>query len=158
MGFLDESVITLTVLPNDIDISKISDDRYFALMDIGRMNIVFRTGMLKAMFKNKWMPLVTFNTLRFRYPLKIFQRYQLITRIVWWDEKTFYWQQTFMRKGRIVASGYVSGTALGVNGPVPSSEILSELTQSITKPTQPEIVEKLRELEKLIHETQRKLD
>lgn len=51
LGILDESVITLTVLPNDIDILKISDDRYFALMDMGRMDIVFRTGLLKSMFK-----------------------------------------------------------------------------------------------------------
>lgn len=155
MDILDESVITLTVLPNDIDIRKISDDRYFALMDLGRMDIVFRTGLLKSMLRNKWLPLVTFNTLRFRYPLKVFQRYQLITKIVWWDDKTFYWKQTFARKGRVVATGYVCGTALGPHGPVPSSQILSELGQSVTKPSQPEIVARLKELEDLIHATQK---
>lgn len=155
LGILDESVITLTVLPNDIDILKISDDRYFALMDLGRIDIVFRTGLLKSMFKNKWGPVVTFNTLRFRYPLKAFQRYQLITKIVWWGDKTFYWKQTFERKGRVVAAGYVCGTALGANGPVPSNQILNELGQSVTKPSQPEIVTRLRELEDLIHETQK---
>lgn len=29
----DESLITFRVLPNDIDVSKITDDRYIALMD-----------------------------------------------------------------------------------------------------------------------------
>jgi len=154
-GFLDESVITLTVLPNDIDILKISDDRYFALMDLGRMNIVFRTGLLKSMFKNKWGPVVSFNTVRFRYPLKVFQRYQLKTKIVWWDDNTFYWKQTFERKGRVVATGYVCGTALGPNGPVPSNQILSELGQSVTKPNQPEIVARLKELEDLVHGSQK---
>ena len=53
MCLLEESVLTLAVLPNDIDISKISDDRYFALMDLGRMNIVFRTGLLRSMIKKQ---------------------------------------------------------------------------------------------------------
>lgn len=154
LGMLDESVITFTVLPNDIDISKITDDRYFALMDLGRMDLAFRMGLLKFMVKHNWVPVVTFNTLRFRYPLKAFQRYQLKTRIVWWDDATFYWKQSFERKGRIVATGYLCGTALGQNGPVPPQEVLDKIGQSPIKPDQPEIVARLMELEVLIHATQ----
>lgn len=73
IGFLDESEITLTALPNDIDILKISDDRYFALMDPGRMDIVFRSCPLKSMFKNTRGPVASFNTIRFSYPLNVFQ-------------------------------------------------------------------------------------
>lgn len=155
LGILDESVITLTVLPNDIDIRKISDDRYFALMDLGRMDLVFRSGTLKFMVKHNWVPVVTFNTLRFRYPLKAFQRYQLKTSIVWWDDATFYWKQTFERKGRIVATGYLCGGPLGPNGQVPPQEVLDKIGQSPIKPSKPEIAAKLRELEDLIHETQK---
>ena len=155
LGILDESVLNLIVLPNDIDISKISNDRYIALMDLGRMDIVFRSGLLKLMFKNKWGPVVTFDTIRFRYPLKAFQRYQLKTRIVWWDDATFYWKQTFERKGRVVATGYVSGGPFGSNGQVPPQEILDQIGRPVTKPSQPEIAAKLRELEDLIHEAQK---
>lgn len=155
LGILDESVITLTVLPNDIDIRKISDDRYFALMDLGRMDLVFRAGLLKFMVKHNWVPVVTFNTLRFRYPLKAFQRYQLKTSVVWWDDATFYWKQTFERKGRIVATGYLCGGPLGPNGQVPPQEFLDKIGQSPIKPGKPEIAAKLRELEDLIHETQK---
>lgn len=155
MKLLDESVLNLRVLPNDIDIRKITNDRFLAIMDLGRMDIGFRLGLLKSMFKNKWVPLVSFETIRFRYPLKIFQKYQLKTRVVWWDEATFYFEQTFERKGRIVATGHVSATLLGSNGPVPSDEMLAEIGQSVTKPSEPEIVAKLREIENLIHETQK---
>jgi hypothetical protein len=51
INILDESVLNLIVLPNDIDVSKISNDRYIALMDLGRMDIVFRSGLLKLMLK-----------------------------------------------------------------------------------------------------------
>lgn len=155
IGLLDESVLNLTVLPNDIDITKISNDRFIALMDLGRMDIAFRSGLLKSMFKNKWVPLATFDTIRFRYPLKAFQRYQLKTRIVWWDDKTGYFKQVFERKGRVVATGYVCATFLGSNGPIPPVEIFAETGQSATRPNEPDIVLKLREIESLIHETQK---
>lgn len=154
LGILDESVITLTVLPNDIDIRKISDDRYLALMDLGRMDLAFRVGILKLMIKNNWLPLATFVTIRFRYPLQAFQRYQLRTSIVWWDETTFYWKQIFERKGRVVATGYLCATALGHNGSVPPKVVIDTIGQPVIKPNQPEIVARLRELENLIHETQ----
>jgi acyl-CoA thioesterase FadM len=155
LGLLDESVITLTVLPNDIDVWKVSDDRYFALMDLGRMDLVTRSGVLKLMLKNKWRPLVTFNTIRFRHSLRVFQRYQLKTRVVWWDDTTFYWKQVFERKGRVVATGYVCGTPLALHGAVPPQKILDHLGLSVTKPNQPAIVARLKELEDLVHETQK---
>ncbi len=155
MGVLDDSVLNLRVLPNDIDITKTSNDRFIALMDLGRMDVAFRVGLLKSMFKNKWVPLATFDTIRFRYPLKIFQKYQLRSRIVWWDNTTFYFKQVFERKGRVVATGYVCATLLGSNGSIPPSEILAEIGQPVTKPSEPEIVAKLRETERLIHETQK---
>ena len=66
--FLDESVLNLRVSPNDVDVRKISSDRYLALMDLGRIDLVFRSGLFKKMLKNKWVPLATFETIRFRYP------------------------------------------------------------------------------------------
>ncbi len=155
IGLLDESVLNLRVLPNDIDMIKISNDRFIALMDLGRMDIAFRSGLLKSMIKNKWVPLTTFDTVRFRYPLKAFQKYQLRTRIVWWDDATGYFKQVFERKGRVVATGYVCATFLGPDGPIPPVEILTETGQALTKPDEPKVVSKLRELEALIHETQK---
>lgn len=155
LGLLDESVLNLRVLPNDVDITKISNDRYTALMDLGRLDIVFRAGLRKAMTTKKWMPVVTFNTIRFRYPLKIFQKYQLKTRIIWWDETTFYWQQIFERKGRVIATGHICGTLFNQDGQIPPSAMIEEAGQAVIKPTEPEIVAKLRELESFIHETQK---
>ncbi len=154
LRLLDESVITFTVLPNDIDISKITNDRFMALMDLGRMDLAFRAGLVPSMFKNKWIPLATFDTIRFRYPLKLFQRYQLKTRIIWWDETTGYFRQIFERNGRVVATGYVCATFLGPQGPVPPDDILAVIDQSSPRPDEPLVVARLRELEALIHASQ----
>ena len=152
---LDESVLNLRVLPNDIDIKKITNDRFIALMDLGRMDIAFRTGLMKSMYKNNWVPLATFDTIRFRHALKIFQKYQLKTRIIWWDETTFYFKQVFERKGRVQATGYVSATLLAAQGPIPPNVILKEIGQPVEKPAEPEIIARLREIESIIHKSQR---
>jgi acyl-CoA thioesterase FadM len=155
MGVLDESVLNLRVLPNDIDITNITNDRFLALMDLGRMDIVFRTGLLKSMFKNKWVPLTTFATIRFRYPLKLFQKYQLRTRILWWDDATIYCKQVFERKGRVVATGYACASFRGSHGSIPPNEMLTETGQTVTKPSEPEILAKLRGIENTIHKSQK---
>jgi len=36
----DETVLNLRVLPNDVDLTRVSNDRYLTFMDLGRINIV----------------------------------------------------------------------------------------------------------------------
>jgi acyl-CoA thioesterase FadM len=158
MRFLDESVLSFRVLPNDIDIRQMTNDRFIALMDLGRMDVAFRVGLLKPMIKQKWVPLATFNTIRFRHFLKIFQKYRLHTRIIYWDDNTFYFEQQFERCNRILATGYVCATCLGSKGPIDSEEVIASTGQVVNKPPKSVIVFNLQTLEKMIHECQSNLN
>ena len=60
MEVLGESVRTFRVWPNDVDVRKITNDRFIALMDLGRMDIAFRVGLFRTMLRRHWAPLVTF--------------------------------------------------------------------------------------------------
>ena len=155
MNALDESVLSFIVLPNDIDIYKITDDRYLAITDLGRVDLTLRTGLAKTLIKRKWVPLATYASMRFRYPLKVFQRYQLRSRIVFWDDETFYLQHIFQRHGRIVATGYVCASFLGPNGAVCPPDVFAELAQTVVRPEMPDVVMRLREAEALIHHEQK---
>ena len=55
----------------------------------------------------------------------------------------------------MVATGYACATFLGSKGPIPPSEVMTATGQSATKLNEPEIVAKLRQIESLIHETQK---
>jgi hypothetical protein len=157
MNVLDEFALSFIVLPNDIDVSKISDDRYLAITDLGRAGLALRAGIAATLIKRKWVPLATFATLRFRYPLKVFQRYQLLTKIVFWDDETFYLRHVFQRHRRTVATGYVCATFLGPHGPVRPEDILAAINQPVSRPERPEIVSRLKELGSLIHDEQREI-
>jgi acyl-CoA thioesterase FadM len=155
MSFLDESILNFRVLPNDVDVRKMTNDRFIALMDLGRMDIAFRVGLIKPMIKRKWIPIATYDTIRFRYYLKIFQKYKLRTKIIFWNEKTFYFEQQFERLDRIVGTGYVCATCLGPEGLVSPKEMIASTGQSVSSPPKPDIVSKIEEAENLIHESQR---
>ena len=85
----------------------------------------------------------------------MFQKHQLKTRVVWWDETSFYWEQIFERKGRVIATGHICGTLHNKKGKIPSNVMMEEAEQSVIKPNEPEIIAKLREIESLIHESQK---
>ncbi|NVN92992.1 MAG: thioesterase family protein [Desulfuromonadales bacterium] len=155
---LDQSVISLRVLPNDIDIFKITTDRYVALMELGRMDFAFRIGLLRTMIRKNWVPLTTLCTIRFRHPLKVFQKYQLRTRVAFWDEHTFYFQHDFELRGRVVATGYVCSTLLSPAGPVRPEDVLGETGVSMMSPEKPEIVARLMGLDAIIHQGQHEKD
>jgi acyl-CoA thioesterase FadM len=123
-------------------------------MDLGRVDFAFGVGLRGAMVKKLWGPLATAHSIRFRYPLKIFQKYQLITRVIWWSDNKFYFEQIFKRNDRVLATGYVSAILMNKNGAIPSIMMLEEIGQKVTKPEEPDIIARLRKVEQLIHETQ----
>jgi hypothetical protein len=53
IGVMDESALDFRVLFNDVDIKRMSSDRYLPIMDLGRINIILQAGLLKKFIKNK---------------------------------------------------------------------------------------------------------
>jgi acyl-CoA thioesterase FadM len=158
LNVLDESVLELRVLPNDVDVLKITNDRYLALMDLGRIDFVVRAGLVKAATRRKWVPLSTFVCIRFRYPLRMFEKYLLRTQIIYWDNDTFYFQQAFERNRRTLGTAYSCATLLGPNGPVSPDEILEILKFSGAKPKKPEIVSNLQAANDMIQKSQKEAE
>lgn len=83
---LDASVLRFLVWPLDLDIfGHVNNGRYLALMDFGRLDLMVRSGIWKAMRAARWTPTVTNITVRYRRELRLGTRIRLETRIVGWD-------------------------------------------------------------------------
>ncbi len=152
---LGESVLDMRVLPNDVDVSKITNDRYLAIMDLGRIDLVLRTGLFKIAVKRNWAPMVSCVCIRFRHPLKLFERYQLRTKIIYWDEETLYIQQQFVFQNRVKVTAYVCGTMLGAHGAVSPAMLFEALQVNPERPPMPAIVAELGSINASMHELQR---
>jgi len=141
LGALDESVHPFRVWPNDLDLmGHMNNGRYLSLMDLGRVDLMLRTGLGGVALKRGWSPLVGSATIRFRRSLDPFQRYLLKSRILCWDEKWFYIEQRFERRGELIASGLVKGLLRGHEGNIPTAEVLRSVNRSGASPEMPEAV------------------
>lgn len=114
IGFLDESVLFFRVLPNDLDFNlHMNNGRYLTVMDLGRFDLMQRSGLAKIAIENRWMPVVASQVINYRRSLAPFQRYSLHSRILGWDDRFVYFLQQFRSEdGRLAASALVRAGVL----------------------------------------------
>jgi acyl-CoA thioesterase FadM len=124
-------------------------------MDLGRINIVLRAGLLRTLLKNRWIPLARVVTIRFRHPLKIFQEFQLRSRAIYWDNEWICTEHHFERNGRTIAIGLTKVTFIGPNGMVPVAKIVAAGGQPVVSPALPGLVAELQRIEEQIRDGQK---
>lgn len=132
---LDTSVINLRVLLNDLDLNwHMNNGRFLTIMDLGRMDLLKRTGTLNLALKNKWMPIVGTATIDFQRPLKLWQKYELHSRICGWDEKWIYLEQVFFSNEKVIAKGRIKGLLRGKQGNIIPQNIVDMLAAGVMSP------------------------
>lgn len=146
LTLLDESVITIRVWPNDLDLNlHMNNGRYLSAMDLGRMDLFARAGVLLPALRRGWYPLLGEAKIRFRRPLAPFAKYRLRTRLLGWDEKWFYGEQIFDRNGEQAAVALVRGLLRGKEGNIAPDRIVALGGSAIASPPMPETVARWRE-------------
>jgi acyl-CoA thioesterase FadM len=116
------SQLSLRVLPNDLDINfHMNNGRYLTICDLNRVDLFARSGLLKAMFKRNWIPVIAEHTMIYKKPLGMFEHFDVRLEVTHWDQKYFYMKHTFSNGERIVAEGTSKGCVyarkLGVISP-----------------------------------------
>lgn len=111
----ETSCLDLMVLPNDLDTNiHMNNGRYLTIMDLGRLDMILRSGLYRMMLREKAVPILSSATIRYRLPLDPFQSYRLESKIIWWDQKWAYIEQRFIIKdgekaGAVAAISLVKG-------------------------------------------------
>jgi acyl-CoA thioesterase FadM len=114
------------VLPNDLDILRhMNNGRYFSILDLARVDLMARSGLWTKLKHAGWYPVVVEESMVFRRSLKVFDRYEVRTEVISWDEKQIVMQQAFWRNDVEVATGIVKARFLKISGgSVPTSDLL----------------------------------
>ena len=103
--------------PTDLDVLKhMNNGKYFSLMDLARMDFMARAGLTKAVLKRGWYPVVVAETARFRKSIELFDRFEIHTRVIGWDEKAILIQQTFFKGDTVMCEAVVRGRFLKKSG------------------------------------------
>jgi acyl-CoA thioesterase FadM len=126
-----QSRLTLRTLPNDLDVNlHMNNGRYLTICDLNRVDLFIRSGLLKLMLKNKWMPMVADHTMTYKKPLALLERFQVTMSVTHWDEKFFYMTHAFTAGGRLVAEGTSKAVVRARDGVVKPDDVLTALKKS----------------------------
>ena len=137
------SRIGFRVWPTDIDLlMHMNNGRYLSYMDLGRVDLIERTGIQAKLSAHGIYAVVAAQTITYRRSINLFQRFSIESRLLGADERSVFIEQRFVVRGQLHARAIVRGRLIKKGeGPVPMSKI-SEITgfdwQSLEVP--PEIL------------------
>jgi acyl-CoA thioesterase FadM len=148
LGPFDESVLAFRVMPADIDINlHMNNARYLAMMDLGRWDVVLRTGLWGYLLKDGVRPVIGGAVVRFRRPLRPFQSFVLRTRQITWDDRWLYLEQNIESGGQIACSAQVRAAFLQGSSVVSPALVASLVGSGQTAPSAPPWVQRWRDFD-----------
>lgn len=107
LDVLDEFRMPLRVWPTDIDISfHMNNGRYLTIADLGRWDMMIRIGFFKKMRKLGWHPVVGASKIWHRRSLLPFQKFELTTQLLFWDQKWIYLEHRYEGVGKDAGTLY----------------------------------------------------
>ncbi|WP_307217120.1 thioesterase family protein [Microbacterium sp. SORGH_AS_0888] len=121
--------VRLTTLPTDLDLVRhMNNGRYLSLFDLGRFDLLMRTGVWHVMDEHGWYPVVANETISFRRSLHLWQRFTVESRVIAADDRAVYLEHRAVVGGEIYAQLFVRGRFVRrAGGVVRMSELFDAL-------------------------------
>ncbi|MDA9991137.1 thioesterase family protein [Paracoccaceae bacterium] len=125
--------------PWDLDVfAELNNGRTLSLFDLGRYGLAQRTGLNDALRKHKWGLTTAGANVRYRHRIKIFERFEMRSKLVFWDEKFAYIEQVMLSRDGLCANHLLfRGGMVNKNGLVPMAEVAKALEHSGEPPVCP---------------------
>ena len=140
-GLLDGGRTGFRVWPFDCDVNfHLTNARYFAFCDLGRIYYLGQVGLLFEMIKRKWLPVVQAQEVSYIRPMKPFQRFDVSTELSYWDDKYWYTTHQFIADGQLYAVLQVRGVFVHGKNIIPSAELLALTGKDVPLPDKPDTV------------------
>jgi len=141
VGAMETSALRMTVWPNDLDFNgHVNNGRYFTLADVGRMDFVLRSGAGRVAWRMRALPIVGDAVAKFRRDLRPFERFDLTTRLLGWDDKWSFLEHRFLRNGRVHGVVVIRGLFKAPSGPVSPADFAVAMGQNPVSPALPDWV------------------
>lgn len=147
-----ESDLSFRVWPTDADISLMNHAAFLTIMEQGRIDFLFRTGLIRLFRRRHWTALLGSMTVQFRSPLRRFQRYRLATRVTCWDADWFYLEHRVSRADTLVACALAKIAFVSAAGRIRPAEALLAFGVALPDAPVPSMVPALQEGERLMHD------
>lgn len=129
-------------MPWDIDLwMELNNGRTLTLYDLGRIPLARRAGLVGLLARNKWGLTMAGVSVRYRRRIRTFEKIEMRSRLICWDEKFMYLEQSMWKKNGECANHALYRSAItGKRGIVPPSEALTQMGEDIQPPLMPKWV------------------
>ncbi|MBN2741415.1 MAG: acyl-CoA thioesterase [Rhodobacteraceae bacterium] len=127
--------------PWDIDLwMELNNGRTLTLYDLGRIPLAMRTGLWGALKKNRWGITVAGNTTRYRKRVRAFQRFEMRSRCIGWDDRWMWLEHAMFIDGECTSHVLIRGAVTSRKGMIAPAQVLSEMGLDTPSPDLPEFV------------------
>ncbi|ROS73031.1 acyl-CoA thioesterase [Cellulomonas sp. PhB143] len=139
---LDPSVTRMRVRPGDLDMYlHVNNGVYLQMMDVARSNFLADLGAFALLKEKSWGPVVASSTMTYRRSLRLWDRFEITSRVLGWDPRVVYMEQVFTRHGERCARGVVAARFLTRTGErVPGDRVAEALDPGVVSPALPDDV------------------
>lgn len=126
LSHYEVATTNFVVLPTDLDVlMHMNNGVYLSILDIGRWDMMRRSGVWRILTKRGWYPVIASETITFRKSLELWQRFSVESRIIGFDDKAVFMEQRFVRNGEIYARAFTRGRFLKRSGgTVPIKDVI----------------------------------
>ena len=143
VDLFDTVETSLRVYPSDLDLfMHVNNGVYLTYADIGRTDLMLRADVFHPVRKQGWYPVVAAETIQFKRSLTLWQRFEINSRIIGWDDRSIYMEQKFTQKEHWVATAIIHAQFLSkTGGKVTVPELFELLGMNQPSPEIPEHVQ-----------------
>lgn len=129
--------------PHDLDgFLELNNGRALTLYDLGRGALAQRAGLIVMLRRERWALTMAGSHVRFRHRIRGFERFEMRSRAVCWDDKFIYIEQSMWKKDGKCASHVLYRAAVtDHNGIVAAPRVLTSLGLDASSPPMPEWIE-----------------
>lgn len=129
LSMWDTSRTAMRVVPTDLDlIGHVNNGKYLTMMDLGRVDLMRRSGFWKQLKKLGWYPVVAGQFITYRRSLKLWQKFEIHTRLLGVDARWIYIEQNFVSRGKLYAHAVIRARFLKRQG---GSVEISEIAEAV---------------------------
>ena len=137
----EEISLDFRVWITDADLSVMNNAAILSITELGRWDLTVRTGFFKYAMKNRlYLPLASISA-QFRRTLKRFQKFQLKTQLIYWDEKWIYISHRILRNDQTIAVALAKLTLKKGKERIPLERVISELNWEMKPKRRPEMID-----------------
>lgn len=144
LGLFDTHHSTHMCLPWDIDPwMELNNGRTLTLFDLGRIPLAMRMGLADTLKSRGWGMSVAGNTTRYRRRVKMFDRLSMRSRLIGWDTRFLYIEQSMWKGGECTSHILIRSALIGRGraGLVPPTELAQAIGVSPQSPALPDWVQ-----------------